>query len=272
VRFAFPTPPSLIAGTQYHVTLKSSGAVDAANYWSVKFNNAGKYPHGVRCTAMAPRRGAASGQDICFLAEIAAADESVVSGGIFNDGKLTFFEGAAGVLNQSNGRVKDLRDFVGLDLTDFTLAICGNSWTKDKTILDITYGLDHDRIVLRCNVTSGYAQLDLYDSSGNKKTVTGTVDVSASTSLLGIRVRAKGDGNDVVELWENGVKAVASLAAQTISFDKLFGLAKIGTFWLGGGWQVTPAWTKDTAMGTLPSADGWTFTTTRPLRRRMPSA
>jgi hypothetical protein len=38
---------------------------------------------------------------------------SPISGGIFNDGKLTFFEGAAGVLNQSNGRVKDLRDFVG---------------------------------------------------------------------------------------------------------------------------------------------------------------
>jgi hypothetical protein len=61
---------------------------------------------------------------------------------------------------------------------------------------------------------------------------------------------------------------VASLSAQTISFDKLFGLAKIGTFWLGGGWQVTPAWTKDTAMGTLPSADGWTWTTAR-RRKRM---
>ncbi len=38
VRFVFATPPSLTANTQYHVALKSSGAVDASNYWVWKAN------------------------------------------------------------------------------------------------------------------------------------------------------------------------------------------------------------------------------------------
>lgn len=262
VRFAFATPCALVAGTQYHLTLKSSGAADATNYWIVAGQQtSGHYPHGQFCTGdNVPAWTASSGHDLCFLIEASTVTASLQTGGVFGDGKLQFFEGAP--LNQSNARVRDLRTFAGLDLTDFTLAITGNSWTKDKTILDIQYGLDHDRILLRCNVTTGYAQLDMWDSAGTKKTVTGNTDVSASNSTLGIRIRAKGDGQDVVQLWENGNANAGNFSAQTINFDKLFSAAQIGTFWLGGGFQVAPAWTKDTAMGLLPSADGWTWTTT----------
>jgi hypothetical protein len=51
-----------------------------------KFKNAGKsYPHGHNSHGDAtPTWTAATTGDICFLAEIAAADESVVSGGIFS--------------------------------------------------------------------------------------------------------------------------------------------------------------------------------------------
>lgn len=263
VRFVFPTPCALTAGTQYHITLKSSGDVDAANFWGWKRGTANKYPHGASCNGTgAPVWSATASVAFMFMVEAPATTASLQTGGVFSDGKLQFFEGAP--LNQSNARVKDLKDFQGLDLTDFTLALAGNTWTKDRTILDITYGLDHDRIVLRCNVTTGFAQLDVYDSAGNRKTVTGGTDISAGTSLLGIRVRARGDGADKVELWENGVKNVNSLSAQTIAFDTLFGLSKIGTFWIGGGWQVAPAWSGSSisSFTGLPSTLGWTYSGT----------
>jgi len=46
VKFTFPVAPSLTGGTQYHITMKSSGAVDASNYWRWAINQTNTYPHG----------------------------------------------------------------------------------------------------------------------------------------------------------------------------------------------------------------------------------
>jgi len=262
VRFVFPTPCALAAGTQYWLTLKSSGAVDPANFWVWQYKSTGKYPHGNYAAADAtPTWTAAAALDLCFLVEAPSTTASLQAGDSNSpDGYLTFFEGSP--LNQSNGRVKNLRDFAGLDLTDCTIHIAGKAWTKDKTILDIQYGMDHDRIVLRSNVTTGFAQVDVYDSAGSKKTVTATsVDLSSGYHHVALKITAKGAGADVVGLYVDSAANGSQLSSQTISFDKLFGAAQIGTLWIGGGFQVTPAWTKDTAMGVLPSADGWTWTT-----------
>lgn len=262
VRFVFATPCALVAGTQYHITAKSSGAVDAANYWAWRYKGVGQYPHGQLCTGDGvPAWSASATLDFCFLVEAATTSASLQSGGIFSDGKLVFFEGSP--LNQSNGRVKDLKNFAGLDLTDFTLLVRGTAWTKDKTILDIQYGMDHDRIVLRSNVTTGFAQVDLYENDGTKHTITATsVDLSAGDHDIAISVRAKGDGADYVKLWVNGAANGTQISTATITFDALFGLAQLGTFWLGGGFQVTPAWTATAGMTVLPSADtpAWTWT------------
>jgi hypothetical protein len=260
VRFVFPTPPSITAGTQYHITLKSSGAVDGTNYWKWVAKTTSFYPHGHNGNADATPTWGVGGSDQVFLVEVAASDESLVSGGIFSDGKLTFFEGASGVLNQSNGRVKDLRDFTGLNLSEFTVMVRGTAWTKDKTILDILYGLDHDRIVLRSNTGTGFAQVDVYDSTGTKRTVTATsVDLSSGNHDIAVRVRAKGDGGDRIDLLVDGAANGSAVTGATFTFDGNFAWCRLGTMWLGGGFAVTPAWTKDTTMATLPSADGWTW-------------
>lgn len=261
IRFVFPTPPSVTAGTQYHITLKSSAAVDASNFWVWCGSGTGKYPFGFHNAADAtPTWSSSTAFDNMFLVEVAAADESLTTGGMFSDGKLTFFEGAAGVLNQSNGRVKDLRDFTGLNLREFTVLVRGTAWTKDKTILDIMYGLDHDRIVLRANTGTGFAQVDVYDSAGTKRTVTATsVDLSGATHDIAVHVRAKGDGVDKVDLYIDGVANGTPITGVSINFDGNFSRCRLGTMWLGGGFAVTPAWTKDTTMSTLPSADGWTW-------------
>lgn len=263
VRFSFATPPALTANTTYHMALKSSGAVDGSNYWIWALNTSGKYPHGnvTHADGTPTWSTDASGTyDAAFMVEQSSSVASLQTGGLFSDGKLTFFEGSP--LNQSNGRVKDLKDFRGLDLTDFTLLVRGTAWTKDKTILEFQYGMDHDRIVLRSNVTTGYAQLDVYDSGGTKRTVTGTTDVSTGDHDIMIRVRAKGDGSDALYLYVDGSSQGTPITAATISFDTLFGLAQIGTFWIGGGFALASTWTKDTTMGSLPSADGWTWTGT----------
>lgn len=260
VRFVFATPCALTANTFYHITLKSSGAVDASNYWAWTTNSAGKYPHGNNAQGDAtPTWTANAGNDCSFLIESPAAAQSLQSGGTFSDGKLVFFEGSP--LNQSNGRVKDLKNFSGLDLTDFTLLVRGSAWTKDKTILDIGYGMDHDRIVLRSAVTTGYPTLTVYESDGSVHTVTGTTDVSSGDHDIAIRVRAKNDGSDAVQLWVAGASQGTPIASASIAFDTLFGLAQLGTAWIGGGFALAPTWSGSSisTFSGLPSTLGWTY-------------
>ncbi len=251
VRFSFPTPPTLTAGTQYHITLKSSGAVDASNYWVIAGGNIGdmKYPHGVNTSGDATPTWANAGNNFCFLVENPSSLASLRPGGLFGDGCHTFVEGTP--LNQSNSKCKDVRDIKGWDLTSSTVLIRGTAWAKDKTILDIGYALDHDRIVLRANVTTGFAQLDVYDSSYTKRTVTSAVDISSGNHDVAVIWRARGDGSDYLYLYIDGTLQ-GSLTSQTIAFDTLFGTGKIGTLWVGGGFALAPTWTQDIAFTAVP--------------------
>lgn len=266
IRFVFPTPPSLSANTTYWIVITRSGANSATDYCAGLTRNVATYPHGKSFKGTSVPAWAAypsATSSLIFLITAPAAAASLQTGGTFSDGKLQFFEGSP--LNQSNGRVKDLKDFRGLDLTDFTLLVRGSDWTKDKTVLDITYGLDHDRIVLRSNATTGYAQVDVYEKSGTKHTVTATsVDLSSGDHDVAIRVQAKGDGSDTVALYVDGAANGTAVTAATIDFDALFGLAQIGTMWIGGGFAVAPTWTADLDMSVLPSAatPAWTWTGT----------
>jgi len=261
-RFVFVTPPSETAGTQYHVVMKSSGAVDASNYWVYKRSSVKKYPHGNAGYGDAtPAWTAQATTAMNFIIEPVAAGNVLQSGGIFGDGKLVFYEGSP--LNQSGGYCRNLRDIAGFDPTDFTLLLRGTAFTKNKTIWEMQYGMDHDRIVLRCNVTTGFAKVDLYETDGTKHTVTATsVDLSSGDHNIAIRVRAKGDGADILQLYVNGVSNGTALTSQTITFDTAFGT--LGTEWLGGGFAVAPTWTQKLAMGVLPSADSpvWTYSGT----------
>lgn len=262
VRFVFPTPCALTADTFYHITLKSSGAVDGSNYWLWARSLSAKYPHGNSGPGDGtPTWSAETTNDFIFLIEAPATTASLQTGGIFSDGKLQFFEGSP--LNQSNGRVKNLRDFRGWDLTDFTLYTAGTAWTKDKTIVDIGYGLDHDRIVLRSAVTTGYATLTVYESDGTVHTVTGTTDISTGDHQVSFRVRAKNDGSDAVQLLVDGVSEGTPVASASIAFDTLFANAQIGTMWIGGGFALAPTFSGSSiginGFSGLPSTLGWTY-------------
>ncbi len=264
VRFVFATPCALTAGTQYHITLKSSGAVDASNYWQWATTISGSgntYPHGQVCNGDAvPTWTAQPTYDSCFLVEAASSVASLQTTTLTNfSGELLTFEGSP--LNQSNARVADLNTLEGFDLTDFTLRMVGRNYTKDKTILDICYGFDHDRIVLRCNATTGYLQLSLYESDGTLHQVTGSSDQSSGTSDIGIRIRAKNGGNDELYLYVNGVAQGTPITGASFALDTLFGLAQIGTLWIHGGFALAPTWSGSSisSFTALPSALGWTY-------------
>ncbi len=256
VRFVFPTPPSLSANTTYHIALNSSGAVDSSNHWGWFINDAssdGKYPHGNYSSADGtPTWTTYSASENLFLIEPSSSNYFLQSSGQF-DQKLVFAEGSP--LDQSKGLCQPLRNF--FDGKEFTYRGVFTSLTKDKTVADFVYGLDHDRVVLRCNATTGYMQVDVYESDGTKHTVTGTTDCSSGTKDIAIYIRAKGDGSDVVRLYVAGASEGTPVTGATITFSTEF--RDLGTAWIGGGFPIAPTWTKDTAMGSLPSADGWTW-------------
>lgn len=255
VRFNFATPCALTAGTQYHFTLKSSGAVDAANYWLVERNAAKKYPHGNYCAGDAtPTWTATTTAALLFLVEAPTTTATFQSGGIFGDGKAVFYEGSP--LNQSNQRTANLADLKGLTPNNMTLLLRGTAHTKDKTIADMTYGLDHDRVVLRCAVTTGYPTLTIYDSAGTASTVTGTTDISSGDHDVAALVTSAG-----CSLWVDGVSQGTPIVT-TITFDTLFAQGQIGTLWIGGGFALAPTWSGSSisSFTGLPSTLGWTWT------------
>ena len=255
-RFVFPTPPTLTGGTQYHVTMKSSGAVDTSNYWRIKqVASAAKYPFGESSVGDGtPAWSASTGSDFNILVELSADAQTLQDAGTF-DGKLQFGgAGASGTLTMSRGlaNMVPLRELI--DPTDFTLYLVGTALTKDATIFDVGYGEDHDRIVLRSNVTTGYAQVDVYESDGTKTTKTATAtDLSTGTHSVGIRVRAKNDGADEIVLFVDGTEYEST--ALTLGFDELFASGKLGTMYLGGGFALAPTWTGNAMTDTaqLPS-------------------
>lgn len=264
-RFVFPTPPSCTGGTQYHAVVKSSAAVDASNYWNLGRKTSKTYPFGNYGFGDAtPTWTASSTNCLNFLVELSATAQISQSSGIF-DGKLAFGgSGASGTLSMSRGLCSSVPLHELIDLNEFTLRVVGNAFTKDATILDIGYGQDHDRIVLRSAVTTGYATLTVYESDGTVHTVTGSTDVSSGNQDIAIHVRAKADGSDEVELYVNGASQGTPVSSATITFDANF--RNLGTMWIGGGFALAPTYSGSSiginGFSGLPSTLGWTWTGT----------
>ena len=191
---------------------------------------------------------------LAFLIEPQAADQFLQSGGQFVN-RFMCAEGSP--LNQSKGLVKNLTDS-DICMKGGTILIRGTGFTKDKTFFDVLYGFDHDRIVIRCNVTTGYAQVDLFETDGTQHTVTGTSDISSGYEDIGIEYRAQNDGSDYLKLFVNGVEE-ASKINQSFTFSDEMTFNRIGTIWLGGGFPLPQTWTEDEDMSALPSAGNWTY-------------
>ena len=258
-RFVFSTPPSLSENTKYHICCKSSAAVDAANYWiwAIYLSGGGHYPHGNGGYGDATPTWSTSAYDYNFLIEPVAANQFLQTGGQF-DCKL---QGSSTLtpINQNDYLWRKMQDGSGwFDDKEGTILIRGASWTKDRTITDFMYGLDHDRMVLRCNVTTGYPQVDWYDQAGTKLTVTGTTDVSGAYHDIAIRYRCKGDGSDYLYLYVDGVSQGTPQTSKSIIMDVNW--KELGTAYLLGGFGLAPTWTKANDMTKLPGADGWTYT------------
>lgn len=248
---------ALVASTQYHIVVTTSNT-DASNYVVWKETASRKYPFGNVSTSIStPTWAAAAGYAMCFLIEPPATAQYLQTSGKF-DKKLTFNESA--LLNQSKSLSQPLKNF--FDGQQFTYLVRGTGFAKNKPVADFVYGLDHDRIVLIPDATTGFGVLKLYDKTGVVYTVTGTTDLStAAFKDITISVRAKGDGADYLQLWVNGTKE-AEVSAQSFSFDSLF--RDLGTAWLGGGFPVAPTWTTGSisSFSMLPSSSGWTWTGT----------
>ena len=252
VKFTFPTSPSLTANTQYHIVLKSSGAVDASNYWRWISNQNGLYPHGSLSVGDATPAWTPSGTVMLFLIEPVT---TILTSGLSGfDGAIGCYEGAP--LDQSGAFYSDNRY---MNHKRGMIHYAGTGFTKDKTFHDSGLAADNNRIVIRTNVATGYAQVDLYENDGTKNTVTGTADISTGNHIVSVGYRAEGDGSDYLCLYIDGVSEGTPLTSQTFTLDRAF---EDGHITYGGGFPVAPTWTQDLDMSVLPSADGWTWTGT----------
>jgi len=237
VKFIFPTSPSLLANMQYHIVLSSSGAFSTSDHWQLRVNTSKVYPFGnLTNGTSAPVWTPTTTSTIGFLVVASVSSQFLQKSGDF-DAKLVCAEGTP--LNQSKGLTQPLKNF--FDQKEFTSLIRGSAFTKDKTFMDFTYGFDHDRIVVRSNITTGFAQVDLFDSNGTKSTITGTTDISVGAHDIAVRARMKGDGSDYLYLYVNGVLEGTSLVNQTFTMDDNF--KELGTAWVGGGFPLPPTWT-----------------------------
>ena len=244
--------PALTAGTQYHLVL--SVAQDASNYFAWNDVTPKKYPHGFLNQGTAvPAWTQYSTYAGCFFIPHISTTATFQSGGMFGDGKAVFYEGSP--LNQSNQRRADLADLKGLIPNNMTLLLRGTAHTKDKTIADMTYGLDHDRVVVRCNVTTGYPSVTVYDSAGTASTVTGTTDISSGDHDVAVLVTTAG-----CSLWIDGASQGTPIVT-TITFDTLFAQGQVGSLWIGGGFALAPTWSGSSisTFSGLPSTLGWAY-------------
>ena len=257
--YAFtPTVGSLTAGTQYHI-VATMGTTSGTDYFSWKETTAKKYPHGFRNSGTSAPVWSQVTTDVnCFLIQAPAASAFLQSSGQF-DSKFTF-SGAGSVLDQSDALVQPLRNF--WDGKQFTDLIRG-TWTKAQPIKDYQYGIDHDRILLTCNTTTGYAQVDVWDSGGTKRTVTGTTDVSTGFHDVSVAIRSVGDGADYIKLYVDGASQGTPLTSLTLTFDPMF--RELGHATLGGANAFSvPTWSGSSisTFSGLPSTLGWTYTGT----------
>jgi hypothetical protein len=261
VRFVFPNTPGISANTFYHVVLKSSAAVSASNFWNWRGTTARRYPFGnLSVATAAPVWTATTTSSSCFLIEPTSATQWFQSGGVYNDGQLRFAAGLPTALGKA--LVQPLSNF--FSSKEFTLYFAVSGLALNTPLADFIWGIDHNRI--RVSITgSGYAQVDVWGDqvssgkAGAQVTLAATsVNLSSGNHVVGVHVRAFGDGSDRVDVFVDGV--TYSLTAQTISFSPL--MRQLGTAWLGGSLGTVISWTQKLDMSALPSTLSWTFTGT----------
>ena len=259
-RFNFATPPTLTGGTQYHIVVSRSTAVNGTNYYRIAGNAVDVYPFGIGKNGNATPVWSDAGSTFWFGIELSSTAKILQSGGQF-DGKLQFGgSGASGVLNMSRGLCNSVPLTNLLDTPEGTLYAVGTAHSVSTTLLDIGYGENHDRIMLYTDA-SGFLNAKVYDSSGVVTTVSATAtDLSSGNHSIGIYWSAKGAGADRVDILVDST-TYSSSTTLSISFDKLFN--KLGTMWLGGGFAIAPTYSGSSiginGFSGLPSTLGWTY-------------
>lgn len=252
-----PAPGALTAGTKYWIVVNRSGATDMVNFynWPLTQNNRSANQHASSATS-APVWTTNSANCCVFLVSATAVVSVMQSGGRF-DQKLVF-SGAGSPIDQTDYLWQPLRNF--WDGRQFTSLIRLTAPNASQPIKDFQFGVDHDRILVSIN-GSGFAQVDVWDSGGTKRTVTGAGSITSGDHDIGVSLRAVGDGSDYIRLFVDGVSVGTSLTGQTLTFDPAF--RESGTATLGGAMlYAVPTWTQNMTFGSLPSAQGWTWTGT----------
>lgn len=259
VQFNFPTPPSLTANTQYHIVTSRSGALDATNYYTQQSYTGSSAPvlkpypdnkAGLQDTG--PVWTMFNNAVVRFFILLTSI-ETLQNGGLFSVGKLTPFEGSP--LNQSafwRAKRNSLTSSGG------TYHIAGAAFTKDKTIADIGIGLDANRVAIRSQAATGFAQVTLYEDDTTTHTITGTTDISSGNHTVNVIYRSLNDGSDFIYLYVDGQEEGTSITSASLLLSPLFN--KKATHHFGGGAPLAPTWTQALDMATLPSANGWTWT------------
>lgn len=264
-RFSFAAVQALVGGTQYMWVVTRSGAVDPANFYQLVGKGSTKFPSNLQGFGTAvPAWTAANTLTKSFICEAQASDQIVQTIGQFT-GRIIGSEGNP--INRSVAFCKPLREFFPLFAPDgWSISIRGKTWTKDRTICDLVYGPHHDRINIRCAVGTGYVTVTTYESDNTVLTTTGVNDVSgAAFKDIMIIGRSLNDGADYIKIY-TGVNNVWSKEVESVGLSLIFDplMLKQGTAWIMGGFKLFAAadYTKLSDMTILPSADGWTYTTT----------
>jgi len=253
VFFEFPTPPSLTSNTQYHFVL-GDGVITLTNYWGVRTVGGGLYQDGEAATSETTVGALGTlNLHICFLVE--TTSKSPLQAGLTNfDGAIHCYEGNNPTLSPIA-----VSDEVFLNHQKGMINLSGTGWSKDKTFFDSGSALDSNRLVLRCNVTSGFAQVDLYEDDETKHTITGTTDISTGNHIVSVGYVAVNGGADYLKLYVDGVSEGTELTAQSFDISKA-AFVDNATTNIGGGFALAPTWTQDLDMTVLPSTVGWTYT------------
>jgi hypothetical protein len=184
-----------------------------------------------------------------------AAVSFLQSGGRF-DQKLVF-SGATSPIDLTDYLWQPLKNF--WDGKQFTSLIRVTAPTVSQPLKDFQYGIDHDRILVSINA-SGFAQVDVWDSGGTKRTVTGAASIATGDHDVGFSIRSVGDGSDYIRLFVDGASVGTPLTGLTLTFDPAFREAGHAT--LGGALSfAVPTWSGSsiTSFSALPSTLGWAF-------------
>lgn len=250
-RFVFPTPPALTGGTQYHVVMKSSGSVDASNYWNYGIVNPSAYPYGfVNAGDATPTWTSTTTVSGVFAIIPTAATSRLVTGGTLGKKKWNLGTDAGLPSKYPLYRYLDHTGHCTIPLA-CNLAVAD----KGKAFFDVGTSLDRNRI--RFSTTAaGYLQVELWNSAGAKVSVTGTTDVcTGSMTRKTLKFRCAGDGADYLSIYNDDAEQGTGLTAQTFAMDASLSRQYIC---LGWGWPTAPTWTGGTDFA------NWVIGTSRP--------